>query len=249
MVAAGGTRRSKRAKVALARYVPAEEESWTASPHDSSGVVVRNTTLTACPPLDHSSATDETMVMNSTNEDVNISSSRRVSDVAAATRVNKARKGKTKFDDRLKDLMAFKEEFGHCNVPQTRSRNNKHYSLGFWCRNMRQSYKDIKGGRIPRSKLSEPDIKLLENASFEWNIYKKFDERFKDLMAFKAEFGHCNVPKTQSRNYKHYSLGSWCNEMRQSYKDIKKGGMPRCKLSKPDIKRLEKAGFKWHFKR
>ena len=141
--------------------------------------------------------------------------------------------------------MAFKAKFGHCNVPCTQSSNNKHASLGKWCSHVRTSYKTA-----PRNnKLSKADMKRLENAGFEWNHYKKFDERFKDLMAFKAEFGHCNVPKTQSRNYKHYSLGSWCNEMRQSYKDIKKGGMPRCKLSKPDIKRLEKAGFKWHFKR
>ena len=113
---------------------------------------------------------------------------------------------------------------------------------------MRQSYKDIKGGRIPRSKLSEPDIKLLENASFEWNIYKKFDERFKDLMAFKAEFGHCNVTRSQSNINKHLSLGKWCSHVRQTYKAIKEGGTPRSKLSKADMKRLENAGFEWFLK-
>ena len=249
MVAAGGTRRSKRVKVAPTRYVSVgEEESWTASPHASSGVVTMHTTLTESPPLENSIATDET-TMNGSNEDTNIGSSRRVSAVAAATMVYKRRQGAKTFDERFKDLMAFKEEFGHCNVPQTQSRNNKHTSLGKWCSHVRQAYKAINEGGIPRRyKLSKADMKRLENAGFEWNHYKKFDERFKDLMAFKAEFGHCNVPKTQSRHYKHYSLGTWCNEMRQPYKDIKGGGMPRCKLSKPDIKRLENAGFKWHFK-
>jgi hypothetical protein len=43
--------------------------------------------------------------MNGRNEDVNIVSSRRVLAVAAATRVNKRRKGKhTSFDERFKDL-------------------------------------------------------------------------------------------------------------------------------------------------
>jgi len=322
MVAAGGTRRSKRVKVAPTRYVTAEEESWTVSPHDSSGVVTRNTTLTASrPPLDHSSATtDETVILNGRNEDVNIISSQRVSAVAATTRVNKRSKGQKTFDERFKDLMSFKAEFGHCHVPQTRSRNNKHLSLGLWCKNtrqcykasklskadikrlenagfewssgckkytfderfkdlmffkeefghcnvprtnsrnnnhlslgcwcrhIRQSYKAIKKGGKPSNKLSKADIQRLENAGFEWNLCKKFDDRFNDLMAFKAEFGHCNVPAIRSRNNEHLSLGCWCNYMRRSYKAIKKGGMPRSKLSKADIRRLEKAGFEWRFR-
>ena len=114
-----------------------------------------------------------------------------------------------------------KAEFGHCNVPNTISRNNKHLSLGYWCSDMRKSYKAIKEGKIPGCKLSKADIQGLENAEFEWNVSKKvpaFDERLKDLMAFKAEFGHCNVSGTNSRNNKHYSLGVWCNNTRQSYK-------------------------------
>jgi hypothetical protein len=58
-------------------------------------------------------------------------------------------------------------------------------------------------------------------------VQKTFDERIKDLMAFKAEFGHCNMPKTNSRNNKQYSLGILCRDTRRSYKAIKKGEMPR----------------------
>ena len=115
---------------------------------------------------------------------------------------------------------------------------------------MRQAYKAINEGGIPRRyKLSKADMKRLENAGFEWNLCKKltFDDRFKDLMAFKAKFGHCNVPQTKSSNNKHSSLGKWCSDIRQSFKAIKEGGMLRCKLSEADIKRLEKAGFMWHF--
>ena len=166
MVAAGGTRRSKRVKVAPTRYVPAEgEESFEASPR------IRNTALTFSPPLDTISATDETtVVMNGINEDVNIdiSSTRRALAVAAATRVKQRKKGNMSFDERFKDLMAFKEEFGHSNVPQTRSRNDKHLSLGKWCSNMRQSYKAIKEGRNPGHKLSKADIRRLEKAGFKW---------------------------------------------------------------------------------
>ena len=108
---------------------------------------------------------------------------------------------KVPFDERIKDLMSFKAEFRHCNVPETNSRKYKHYSLGLWCDNIKKSFKAIKEGRSPGRKLSKADIQRLENAGFEWNLSKKvpFHERFKDLMAFKAEFGHCNVPATRSK--------------------------------------------------
>jgi len=255
MVAAGGTRRSKRAKVAVkavpAYYVPAEEESLEAWSYASSRIVIRNTTLTTDSPrpLDHSSATDETIEMNVSNRDTNRGSSPRVLDVAAATMVDKRRKVCKTFDERFKDLMAFKAKFGHCNVPQTKSSNDKYLSLGLWCGNIRRSYKTNKEGGMPRNnKLTNADMKRLENAGFEWNLYKTFDERFKDLLAFKAKFGHCNVPQTKSSNNKYTSLGQWCSNIRQSYKAINQGGLLRCKLSKADIKRLEKAGFEWRIK-
>jgi len=251
MVAAGGTRRSKRVKVAPTRYAPVvEEESLEALPLNSSAGVVIRTTALAASPLDESSATGDGEItpMNVSNDDVNIRSSRRVSAVAAATRSNKRSKGYKTFDERHKDLMSFKAEFGHCNVPGTQSRNNKHLSLGRWCNQMRMSYKDIKEGRSTGRKLSKADMQRLENAGFEWNVFKKvpFDERIKDLMSFKAEFGHCNVPCTRSKNNKHLSLGKWCDNLRQSYKAIKEGSSPYCKLSKANIQCLENAGFEWN---
>jgi hypothetical protein len=51
------------------------------------------------------------------------------------------------FDDHMKDLQAFKEEHGHCNVKTSKSDKNKKYkSLGNWCSNIRHSYKKIKQG-------------------------------------------------------------------------------------------------------
>jgi hypothetical protein len=249
MVAAGGTRRSKRVKVAPTRYVPVvEEDSWAPSPHASAGVVTRNTVLTASPPLENSIAAPDEITMNASNEDTNIDSTRRVAAVAAATMVHKRRKVCKTFDERFKDLMAFKAKFGHCNVPSTQSKNNKYYSLGQWCSDMRKAYKAIKMGGMPRSyKLSKADMKRLENAGFEWNLCKTFDDRFKDLVAFKAEFGHCNVPSTQSSNNTHSSLGKWSSNVRLAYKTIKEGGMrSNHKLSKADMKRLENAGFEWN---
>jgi len=217
-------------------------ESWS---YASSGATRRNTAAAlAASPLCNNSATDgEISTMNGTSNEA---------DVNTGSSDCKGRKGRKTFDERFKDLMAFKAEFGHCNVPKTRSkksRNNKYLSLGQWCGDVRQSYITIEQGKIPNQfKLSKADIKLLENAGFEWSRGQKkctFDERFKDhLMVFKAEFGHCNVPQTRSRNNKYLSLGVWRTHVRQSYKSIKEGGIPKCnKLSKADIQRLENVGF------
>ena len=53
------------------------------------------------------------------------------------------------------------------------------------------------------------------------------DDRFNDLMAFKAKYGHCDVPFTGD----YISLGHWCSEMvRSSYKKIQNNQKPNMKL-------------------
>jgi hypothetical protein len=56
----------------------------------------------------------------------------------------------------------------------TPSRNNKLFTLVKWCSHARLlSYKAIKDGRKPSSKLSKADIQRLENAGsgFEWSFF------------------------------------------------------------------------------
>jgi hypothetical protein len=45
---------------------------------------------------------------------------------------------------------------------------------------------------------------------------QSFVDRFNDLMAFKAKYGHCDVPRTGD----YISLGRWCIKSRGSYKKI-----------------------------
>jgi hypothetical protein len=68
-----------------------------------------------------------------------------------------------------------------------------------------------------------------------------FDNRFNDLLAFKAKYGHCDVPRTGDN----VSLGRWCTAMRVSYKKIQNDEMPHMKLSDEQIQRLNDAEFKW----
>jgi hypothetical protein len=68
-----------------------------------------------------------------------------------------------------------------------------------------------------------------------------FDERFNDLMSFKAKYGHCDVTRTGENT----SLGSWCSNLRVSYKKIQNNQKPNIKISDEKIQRLNDAGFKW----
>ena len=54
------------------------------------------------------------------------------------------------------------------------------------------------------------------------------------LVAYKEEFGHCNVPSRYAENVK---LGTWVNTQRSFYN--------RGKLSADRINKLEAIGFEW----
>jgi hypothetical protein len=140
------------------------------------------------------------------------------------------------FDDRFNDLMSFKAKCGHCHVPFT----GENASLGQWCSALRVSYKKIQNNQKPRNKLSDEQIQRLNDAGFKWSR-QALDNRFNDLMAFKAKYGHCHVPRTGENA----SLGQWCSELRSSYKKIQNNQKPRIKLSDEQIQRLNDAGFKW----
>ena len=112
------------------------------------------------------------------------------------------------FEQRCRDLEAFKSEFGHCNVPKSYSADP---SLGHWSNIMRCTYKRIQRGLTPDNKLSQDQIKRLEQIGFQLSAIdrssKAFEQSCRDLEAFKSDFGHCNVPFKYSVNP---SLGYWC---------------------------------------
>ena len=141
------------------------------------------------------------------------------------------------FDDRFNHLMTFKAKYGHCDV----SCIGDNAFLGQWCSVVRGSYKKIQNHQEPRTKLSDEQIRRLNDAGFKWSLKPGFDERFNDLMAFKAKYGHCNV----SKRGENASLGQWCCTLRGSYKKIQNHQKPPTKLSDAQIQRLNDAGFKW----
>jgi hypothetical protein len=71
------------------------------------------------------------------------------------------------FEEHCLDLIAFKEEFGHCHVRQKFANNP---SLGNWCGNIRTAYNKIQKGRKTTSNLSQDRIEHLEEIGFKWRV-------------------------------------------------------------------------------
>ena len=91
------------------------------------------------------------------------------------------------FEERCEQLLAFKDEFGHCNVPKIADP-----LLWQWCRAIRSVHKRKQQGKKPPMKqvnLSQDRIERLDEIGFEWIVTNgKFEQRFRDLEAFKNEF-------------------------------------------------------------
>jgi hypothetical protein len=145
------------------------------------------------------------------------------------------------FEERCEKLLLFKEEFGHCNVPQ------RDPSLGLWCKTTRSAYTRMQQGKNPKMILSQDRIERLEAIGFQWRLIdidydEAFEQRCCDLEAFKSEFGHCDVPYHYSADP---SLGKWCSNIRFAYTQTQQGQKPRMNLCQDRIERLDKIGFKW----
>ena len=146
------------------------------------------------------------------------------------------------FEERCGQVLAFKDEFGHCNVP---TRYSVDPSLGSWCKTMRVTYNKIQQGKPTIRNLPQDRIERLEALGFKWKVVdfdKQFQKRCLDLEAFKRKFGHCNIPQRYSVDP---SLGSWCTSMRVAYGQIQQGKPTNRNLSQDRIERLEEIGFKW----
>ena len=71
---------------------------------------------------------------------------------------------------------------------------------------------------------------------------RSFDERFNNLMAFRAKHGHCLVLYRASG---YNNLGQWCSRARQSYKKIRMNEPPPLKITDEQIQPLTDVGFGW----
>ena len=92
-------------------------------------------------------------------------------------------------------------------------------------------------------------IVQLEDVGFQW-IYDSqlihntaWNERLSELLEFKQQWGHYNVPQKYAKNPK---LSNWVNRQRKQYELLKSG--KNSLINNERIVQLEMFGFKWEKK-
>jgi len=130
---------------------------------------------------------------------------------------------------RYEELVAYKEEFGNCDVQVPRDKNGigkNQLQLAFWVRYNRTQYKD--------QALSEERIQKLNAIGFEWALgeWIEWEDQFEKLIKFKERFGHLKVTQRWKEDP---TFGKWVYRQRQNYKQ----GI----LSAEKIEKLNNIGF------
>jgi hypothetical protein len=122
------------------------------------------------------------------------------------------------------ELVQFKKQYGHCNVPYNWSENPK---LFMWVSRQRSAKK--------RGQLSDRQVSSLSDIGFVWDQHDAtWNEMYSALVKFKEIHSHCNVPAIQPHDR---WLANWVDLQRQL---LNEGA-----LSEERIIRLDKVGFVW----
>ncbi len=133
------------------------------------------------------------------------------------------------WEQRFKELKAFKKAHGHCNVPYNYQPNP---ALARWVSNIRHAKK--------HGKIAEERIHRLDALCFFWNLKRNIDsaavrkQRINELKAFKKEHGHCNV---SGKDKKYPALAHWVSYLRRRKN--------RGKIDQKTIKCLDALDFSW----
>ena len=128
------------------------------------------------------------------------------------------------WENYYKRLLIFRQQYGHCNVPG----NYQDKKLAQWVMRQRKI-----SDSVPQERK-----KLLNDIGFVWRLRKKWpswEERFEELLLFKAQHGHCNVPRPAPEIWK--GLATWVAEQRRKYKEHL--------LTETQVEQLNNAGFSW----
>jgi len=144
-----------------------------------------------------------------------------------------------KWDDNFRALKNYYQQNGHCDVATTNSSAKSESSLDAsdrlksFVQNQRKEYKKWQKG--DNSRMDERKIGMLNTIDFVWDKNQQlWENRFKELLDFKNEFGHLNVPM------KYKTLGQWVTKHRKA----RQSGI----LSKEKMDILDSIGFIWDAK-
>jgi hypothetical protein len=132
------------------------------------------------------------------------------------------------WDQRLAELVAYKQRVGDCLVPH-HSATEPH--LGEWVYHQRKYQRE--------GRLSPERFARLSEIGFAWECPAppgvSWEQRLAQLAAYKERHGHCNVPHEWSEDP---GLGQWVATQR---KNRKQG-----RLTPERVRQLLQLGFQWN---
>jgi hypothetical protein len=138
------------------------------------------------------------------------------------------------------ELIEFKQQKGHCCVPNTFEKNP---ALARWVKRQRYQYKLKIEGK--ESTMTDERIVVLNEHGFIWDSHgAAWQERFNELAEYKELYGNCNVPSNYSSNPQ---LATWTKCQRRQYKLYSEG---KANTTTPErISELDRIGFEWELRR
>jgi len=144
-----------------------------------------------------------------------------------------------KWYNNLDLLIQFKQQHGHCLVPNRYFENPQ---LGAWVSVQRRQYKEFKQGK--QTSMTRERAKVLESIGFKWSskvhLKASWNARFEELKAHKAKYGNCLVPVEWNENPQ---LGVWVSIQRDAYHSKKNQNTNS--ISHEKIAKLDSIGFEW----
>ena len=175
------------------------------------------------------------------------------------------------WNQRFNELVAYKKIYGNCNVPFEYTDNP---SLGFWVSEQRRQrrklileeeekeggYNKKSGSRKKRKSrssaaLTRERIHALEEIGFCWNrLEAAWEERYQELVEYKAKYGDCNVPQQRggcalednNDNHNHNpGLAVWVGTQRIQYRKFKGPQKQKSHMTERRVEALENIGFVW----
>jgi len=142
--------------------------------------------------------------------------------------------------EKFEELLRFREENGHCLVPNCHPENP---ALAQWTKRQRYQYKLKQDAK--RSTITDERVIALDEVGFVWDSHKAvWSERLEELKGFKKEYKHCNVP---SRYKPNHQLAIWVKRQRRQWKN-KLDRLPNC-MTDERQRALESIGFVWDMKK
>lgn len=128
----------------------------------------------------------------------------------------------SQWEDGFRSLLRFKQQFGHCRVPQPHQEDG--FALGTWV--------SIQRGRIAR--MPKDRREKLDAIGFVWDpLVEAWEDGFRRLEDFVTRENHCRVPNKHDENG--FNLGTWVSVQRRS----------KLKMSADRHSRLDSLGFIW----